>query len=362
MKLSKFAKSSNSQSANSSRSTHPIAKQRKYIPNKTDRKKMPDDVLTQLSKKMDKIGDETTATANGIRDIKTDMIRIFKDIGELKEDMSNFKNAMKEIAAMKEAQKEMKERIDKLDEEVKQTIEELDKEKDRRKYIEDELDRINNREKWDQAARTTMITGLDKKSNLNEKMTYGEMKDEVKKLFRTAESELQKVVAFRGAKGLITLITTKTMEGKVAIQREIRQECKSFMGKQNNYEIYISDYYLKEDMETSRFLLEYGKYRKTNKDIAAYAVRYSNDGISYYEKADGQQRYRYILPSIVKNDPEYRKAQDNVDSQKRNAKQLIERRQNRIENTKRSLEMSPSHERAPKQRNEEEVEGDSMEC
>merc|ERR1711860_19811 len=87
-------------------------------------------------------------------------------------------------------------------------------------------------------------------------------------------------------------------------QKEIRQECKSFMGKQNNYEIYISDYYLKEDMETSRFLLEYGKYRKTNKDIAAYAVRYSNDGISYYEKADGQQRYRYILPSIVKNDPE----------------------------------------------------------
>ena len=39
---------------------------------------MPDDVLTQLSKKMDKIGDETMATANGIRDIKNDMVRIFK--------------------------------------------------------------------------------------------------------------------------------------------------------------------------------------------------------------------------------------------------------------------------------------------
>ena len=35
---------------------------------------------------------------------------------------------MKEIAAMKEAQKEMKERIDKLDEQVKETIEELHKE------------------------------------------------------------------------------------------------------------------------------------------------------------------------------------------------------------------------------------------
>ena len=117
MKLSKFAKPSSSQSANSPRSTHPIAKQRKYIPNKTHRKKMPDDVLTQLSKKMDKIGDETMATANGIRDIKNDMVRIFKDISELKDDMSDFKKAMKEIAAVKEAQKEMKERIDKLDEE-----------------------------------------------------------------------------------------------------------------------------------------------------------------------------------------------------------------------------------------------------
>ena len=69
---------------------------------------MPDDVLTQLSKKMDKIGDETMATANGIRDIKNDMVRIFKDISELKDDMSDFKKAMKEIAAVKEAQKEMK--------------------------------------------------------------------------------------------------------------------------------------------------------------------------------------------------------------------------------------------------------------
>ena len=58
---------------------------------------------------MDKIGDEAMTTANGIKDIKNDMIRIFKDIGELKEDTSDFKNAMKEIAAMKEAQKEMKE-------------------------------------------------------------------------------------------------------------------------------------------------------------------------------------------------------------------------------------------------------------
>ena len=49
---------------------------------------MPDDVLTQLSKKMDKIGDEAMTTANGIKDIKNDMIKIFKDIGELKEDMS----------------------------------------------------------------------------------------------------------------------------------------------------------------------------------------------------------------------------------------------------------------------------------
>ena len=362
MKLSKFAKASNSQSANSPRPTHPAAKQRIYIPNKTHKKKMPDDVLTQLSKKMDRIGDEATTTANGIQDIKKDMIRIFKDIGELKEDMGDFKNAMKEIATMKEAQKKMKEKIDKLDEKVKETMEELDKEKDRRRYMEDELDRINKREKWDQAARTTMIIGLDKKTNLNEKMTTLELKNEIKKEYRTAENEIQKIVAFRGAKGLITLITTKTMEGKVDMQKEIRQECKSFMGKQNNYEIHISDYYLKEDIETSRILLEYGKCRKTNKDIVAYAVRYSNEGISYLEKADGQQRYRYIPPSIVKNDPEYRKAQDTVDSQKRNTKQLIERRQNRIENTKRTLEMSPSDERAPKQRYEKETERDSKEC
>ena len=83
MKLSKFAKASSSQSANSPRQTHPAVR-RLYIPNKHTRKKC----RTQLSKKMDKIGDEAMTTANGIKDIKNDMIKIFKDIGELKEDMS----------------------------------------------------------------------------------------------------------------------------------------------------------------------------------------------------------------------------------------------------------------------------------
>ena len=179
--------------------------------------------------------------------------------------------------------------------------------------MEDDLDRIYKREKWDQAARTTMVTGLDKKANLNEKMTNSELKNELKKEFRTAGSDLQKVVAFRGSKGLITLIKTKTMEGKIEIQKEIRQECKSFMGKHKSYGIHVSEYYLKEDMETSRTLLEYGKYRKANKDIVAYAVRYSNEGISYLEKYDGQQGYRFIPPSTVKSDPEYRKAQQTVD-------------------------------------------------
>ena len=47
--------------------------------------------------------------------------------------------------------------------------------------MEDDLDRIYKREKWDQAARTTMVTGLDKKANLNEKMTNSELKNELKK-------------------------------------------------------------------------------------------------------------------------------------------------------------------------------------
>ena len=157
------------------------------------------------------------------------------------------------------------------------------------------------------------------------------------------------------------MITTKTMEGKIEIQREIRQKCKSFMGKHNSYGIHVSEYYLKEDMETSRTLLEYGKYRKANKDIVAYAVRYSNEGISYLEKYDGQQGYRFIPPSTVKSDPEYRKAQETVDSQKRNIKQLNERRQTRLENTKRTLELSPITERASKQRYEEGAEENSME-
>ena len=66
---------------------------------------------------------------------------------------------------------------------------------------------------------------------------------------------------------MVAIVTTKTFEGRIEIQKEIKNICKNRMGKENNYEIYISDYYLKDDLLIASTLLEYGKIRKSKKEI-----------------------------------------------------------------------------------------------
>ena len=137
-------------------------------------------------------------------------------------------------------------------------------------------------------------------TGINTDIDRFELRTELKKHFGLMRDELQNATVFKGAKGLDAIVTAKTFDGRIEIQRDIKDVCKNRRGKTNNYEIYISDYYLKDDLPTARTLLEYGRIRKSKQEIGGYAVRYDDkEGIVYLERAQNQSVHKVVPSKVV---------------------------------------------------------------
>ena len=284
--------------------------------------KMPPDMITQLKFAIDKLSKDHNDNKDKI------LTSLTENTNAITENTNETKVIKSLLTALRTKMEGMEVKISDLERD-------LDYERNKRMDIENELEDMRKREHWDRASRTMVVTGLDKEFNINADMTKFEIRKELQKHFETMRDELQSATVFKGAKGLVAIVTARTLEGRIEIQREIKDVCKNRMGKTNNYEIYISDYYLKDDLPLARDLLEYGKIRKNKQEIGGYAVRYNDKGIVYLERAQNQSIHKVVPSSVVKNDPDYEKARGiNQDRQRSparsNSQQMKDRQADRI--------------------------------
>ena len=321
MKLSRNSKAANS--------PNPAPKPRKRL-FKTDKdsylfktakeqkkaENMPPDMISQLKMAIDKLS----------KDHNDNKDKILTSIAENTNETKVIKGLLTDLRT----------RIEGMEEKIRDLETDLAFERDKRMDLEYELQNIRKREQWERASRTMIVTGLDKQTGINADMDRFELRTELKKHFASMRDELQNATVFKGAKGLVAIVTAKTFEGRIEIQREIKDVCKNRMGKTNNYEIVISDYYLKDDLPTARTLLEYGKIRKSKQEIGGYAVRYDDkDGIVYLERAQNQYTHKVVPSKVVTKDPDYERARETMQDRQRsparsNSQQMRDRQADRI--------------------------------
>merc|ERR1711860_285998 len=145
-------------------------------------------------------------------------------------------------------------------------------------------------------------------SGINADMDRFELRTELKKHFASMRDELQNATVFKGAKGLVAIVTAKTFEGRIEIQREIKDVCKNRMGKT----------------------------RKSKQEIGGYAVRYDDkDGIVYLERAQNQYTHKVVPSKVVTKDPDYERARETMQARQHsparsNSQQMRDRQADRI--------------------------------